>query len=456
MSNERTNLRIELTSGNLGIENLSVSVLREMSEATIVKSNILRNLIASVIERGPDPDFAGVGDAMDPLELDRMLRKKFADMKIRIDGNHFVMENVPTSALTLNASTGLKDVSYLRKQQIVHALRDICLLPKGAKTAPEVVKAMIERTGILHTDPRPRTTVWGGHRVSKPDYEYAKNIGYWDATVNNTEFITGSGSDMMKAPFSGAIPAYIDAGILGDRKCIGFTEIGIMVSERSNSLINSLVIFENISLRMMGFIAAGHRIRTHDGGVGSMQEVLRFLSIISHEKNQGIKYPFDLVGRTSKSILAQFHEFFNLLFGKENVDEYLKFHFGVAGKEYAEYVAESNKELDFSRLYNDEIYFPEYVFKPATATFEAIESLDFSPANHSFSSFANEVEKFFNMYVELTSVRPEQVEAWGDERPVLKGDKKIVESIISLLDRMIAEKRLYAPNGTRLFRASWE
>lgn len=455
-----SDLSIPLSATELGVEGVDRSILEQISRSIALHPARLRNTVASILEREPIPDFKGERSEIDIEEDHKLLRQNFHDMALQVIGDEKLpslhLSNVPSAPLIPDPTTGKRFISPLREKQINQALRDLCLEIGNGKSVPEQVKAILERGHILDRNPRPRTFVWGGHRTQPLVYKYSKTLGYWDAVVNQTEFTTGSGPGIMKAPFSGSIPAYLDRGITHERNAIGFSEPGIITAERPNARIDELFIFPDISKRIIAFIAANHRGRIEEGGVGTGQEMLSFLSIMSHGNNKKIEYPCDALGISTKSIVHQYKKFLEAFFKRDEIKKYFKFHFGKAPDKFAEYVARSNKSLDFSKLYHDDIDFPEHVWYPTPASFDAIEQLNFSPENHNISTLAKEIEKLFNFYVELTVVAPEQVDSWGKDRPLLKGERTKVRLITNLIDRMIAEKRLFAPQGQRLFRTGWE
>lgn len=367
----------------------------------------------------------------------RELREKYAHMEITVKRAARALtlqcKGVPAEALLDG------DIPERQKRQINQAVRDLVMEPPAPEAASEsaavsrLVRSYVARTPLLQQAPRPRCFVWGGHATSREEYDFAKEVGYWDALGNGTEFITGCGPGVMKAPFKGAVVAYgkQDFDMRGlHRDFIGFSERGIIAAEAPNGLVSELVIFPDVEKRMEAFIRASHRGRIHPGGAGTAEELLTLLGVKAHPANAGLPYPLDLVERPGGDYFARLTDWIRTCFG-DALDPLFEVHVGEP-RRYAEHVHASNAGLDFSGLWNDTLYFPPEIQQPFRVTFEAMEALDLTRDQPPFDLLVN-LRRFFSALVHLAVKEPDASAAWGGELPRIRGDREVLEATDELI-----------------------
>jgi predicted Rossmann-fold nucleotide-binding protein len=380
----------------------------------------------------------------------RKLHEKYRDMVVKVvelpNGQlELLFENVPQGAVVF-LDSGYR-IMETQISQMSDAIRDLCLPlanPSGDISADNY--AYVKRTGMLDVEPRLRTSEWGGHNLPNDpgggcsEYGFAKDIAFHDAAVNRTENITGCGPGIMEAPFEGALKAYRAMKILEQRQFIGFTEEGIVRAEAPNELVDHLVIFSDIRKRIEAFIRASHRIRVHPGGVGTLEEIMTFLGVASHEKNDGMDYPFDLVEKSGGTYMKNVVDFIRTCVG-DALDPYFKVHIGSSPERYAEHVMNTNRPV--TSMWNHDLYFPTELQEDWEASFDNIESINLT-RNQSPSRLVINLVRFFSAMVDVTVKKPEIVASWGSQRPQIKGDPKIIRAISELCQRMIYETRIPA------------
>ncbi|MEF8792063.1 pyrimidine/purine nucleotide monophosphate nucleosidase domain-containing protein [Thiohalorhabdus sp.] len=367
----------------------------------------------------------------------RELREKYANMGITVrrTARSLILRcsGVPADSLLDG------DIPERQKRQISQAVRDLVLEPHAAEAHGEsaavsrVVRSYVGRTPLLQQAPRPRCFVWGGHSASRDEYDFAKEVGYWDALANGTEFITGCGPGVMKAPFKGAVVAYgkQDFDMRGlHRDFIGFSEQGIIAAEAPNGLVSELVIFPDVEKRMEAFIRASHRGRIHPGGAGTAEELLTFLGIKAHPANAGLAYPLDLVERPGGEYFRHLTDWLRTCFG-DALDDLFEVHVGPP-RRYAEHVRRANTNLDIYGLWNDALYVPPEMQKPFRVTFDSMEALDLSRVQSPFDLLVN-LRRFFSALVHLAVKEPDASTAWGGELPRIQGDREVLEATDELI-----------------------
>lgn len=376
----------------------------------------------------------------------RELREKFGSMGMDVRrtsrGLALRCTNVPVDTL-FNG-----DIPERQKRQISQAVRDLLLPPAYPEAESEAVavsrhvRRLVARTPLLEQSPRPRCFVWGGHAVGRAEYDFAKETGYWDALANGTEFITGCGPGVMKAPFKGALVAYgkQDFDMRGiHRDYVGFSERGIIAAEVPNGIVSELVIFPDVEKRMEAFIRAAHRGRIHPGGAGTLEELLTFLGVKSHPANAEIPYPLDLVERAGGTYFQHITEWLRTCFG-DALDSLFSVHVG-SPRDYAEHVYRTNGDLDVTDLWHDALYFPPEMQQPFEVTFDNLEALDLSRDQDPFHLLVN-LRRFFSALVHLSVKYPDEAEAWGGERPRIHGEPEILRATDDLIRQFASDGRM--------------
>jgi predicted Rossmann-fold nucleotide-binding protein len=70
-----------------------------------------------------------------------------------------------------------------------------------------------------------------------------------------------------------------------DARYIGLTEPGIIAAEPPNPMVNHLVVLPDIEKRLEAFVRMGHGIVVFPGGVGTAEEVLYLLGVLTDPAN---------------------------------------------------------------------------------------------------------------------------------------------------------------------------
>jgi len=196
---------------------------------------------------------------------------------------------------------------------------------------------------------------WGGHAISRPEYDYSKKVGY-ELGLRGLNVGTGCGPGAMKGPMKGATIGHAKQRIRGGRY-IGITEPGIIAAESPNPIVNSLVILPDMEKRLEAFVRLGHGIIVFPGGVGTAEEILYLLGVLLHPDNQAQPLPLIMTG--PKSAEAYFRE----------IDDFIGATLGEAARERYRIVIDNPREvarqmkqslsdvLDFRNDQGDAYYF---------------------------------------------------------------------------------------------------
>jgi predicted Rossmann-fold nucleotide-binding protein len=162
---------------------------------------------------------------------------------------------------------------------------------------------------------------WGGHAISREEYDYTKQVGY-ELGLRGLNVCTGCGSGAMKGPMKGATIGHAKQRIRGGRY-VGITEPGIIASESPNPIVNSLVIMPDMEKRLEAFVRLGHGIVIFPGGVGTAEEILYLLGVLSHPENAGQPLPIILTGpAAAEAYFRKIDEFVGATLGPDAQSRY--------------------------------------------------------------------------------------------------------------------------------------
>jgi len=170
------------------------------------------------------------------------------------------------------------------------------------------------------TDPK-RVVCWGGHSISREEYEYTKELGY-QLGLRGLDICTGCGPGAMKGPMKGAAIGHAKQRISGGQY-LGVTEPGIIAAEAPNPIVNDLVIMPDIEKRLEAFVRTGHAVVVFPGGVGTTEEILYLLGILLHPDNGQIPFPLIFTGpENSANYFRRIDQFIGETLGKAAQSRY--------------------------------------------------------------------------------------------------------------------------------------
>ncbi len=384
----------------------------------------------------------------------REIREKFHDMTIEL---------APVNgSLSLLCSRVPMDCLYDGRNVIWQSVEHISAVIRDVIFAPELpadpdccrsayIKKFVEHSGLMYRGERGFVMfTWGGHRIPWDEYDFAKELGYWTALfMPDMENITGCGDGIMKAPFKGALVAYGKQGTFerfGRRDFIGFSEKKILAAEAPNELVTRLLTFPTIEERMEAFIRASHRGKVHPGGAGTIEEILTMLALLSMPENKDIPYNFDLVEKGGGIYFKELVEYLNICFG-DALDGLFNVHVGTA-RSYANFLAHDTRDLTTRYLWNDDLTFDPRIQKPFEVTFESMEELDLSRNQEPFSLLIN-LRRFFSAVVHLSVKDPDMLDSWGDDRPLIHGDKDIVKATDEFVIKLAKQGRIHPSKNNK-------
>jgi predicted Rossmann-fold nucleotide-binding protein len=292
---------------------------------------------------------------------------------------------------------------------------------------------------------------WGGHSISRDEYEYTKSVGY-QLGLRSLDICTGCGPGAMKGPMKGATIAHAKQRRRNNRY-IGITEPGIIAAESPNPIVNQLVIMPDIEKRLEAFVRMGHGIIVFPGGVGTAEEILYLLGILLHPDNAGIPFPLIFTGpRNSASYFEQIDKFLKLSLGDEVAQHYKIIiddpiavaHAMVRGIDKVRNHRLDNKDAFF---FNWSLNIPLAFQQPFLPTHEAMRSLAIR-RDRPRHELAADLRRAFSGIV-AGNVKEEGVRAIEKEGPFeIDGDPEIMKALDHLLQAFVHQHRMKLPGGS--------
>lgn len=345
-------------------------------------------------------------------------------------------------------------------EHLFAVLRDVVYVSDEIKGNPAIdldsstgitnaVFHVLRNANILRplTDPK-LVVCWGGHSISRGEYEYTKLVGY-QLGLRGLDICTGCGPGAMKGPMKGATIGHSKQRIRGGQY-LGISEPGIIAAEPPNPIVKDLVIMPDIEKRLEAFVRTGHAFVIFPGGVGTAEEFLYVLGILLHPDNADIPFPLILTGPAeSKQYFAEIDNFVAATLGPQTrklyqiiVDDPVSvaraIHMGV--KQVAEFRAGRNDAYYFNWALTVDREFQA----PFAATHANMRNLNLS-RNQDCHQLAANLRRAFSGVV-AGNVKDEgirAVEQHGDFE--IRGDADVLNPLDSLLDSFVAQSRMKLP-----------
>lgn len=289
---------------------------------------------------------------------------------------------------------------------------------------------------------------WGGHSISREEYDYSKDVGY-QLGLRDMNICTGCGPGAMKGPMKGANIGHAKQRI-SDGHYIGISEPGIIAAESPNPIVNDLVIMPDIEKRLEAFVRLGHGIVAFPGGVGTCEEILYLLGVLLHPANADLPFPLVLTGPASAA--AYFEE----------IDHFITETIGEAARERyriivdnpvavartmaagMEQVRDFRKDTSDAYYYNWRLHIDQDFQQPFMPTHESMRELALHKDQPPHQLAAN-LRRAFSGVV-AGNVKDEGIRAIEQHGLFeISGDPAIMRLLDKLLTSFVAQSRMKLP-----------
>ncbi|MDX2455888.1 MAG: nucleotide 5'-monophosphate nucleosidase PpnN [Gammaproteobacteria bacterium] len=305
---------------------------------------------------------------------------------------------------------------------------------------------ILRNANILRPLTNPNLVVcWGGHSISRDEYEYTKEVGY-RLGLRGEDICTGCGPGAMKGPMKGAAIGHAKQRI-SNGQYLGVTEPGIIAAESPNPIVNELVIMPDIEKRLEAFVRTGHGVVVFPGGAGTAEEILYLLGILLHPDNRSIPLPLILTGPAcAEEYFKQINQFILNTLG---IDAQQRFRIIINDSDRVsrEMHAGLRQVREFRTEHGDAYYFnwrlkidPEFQ-QPFNPTHENMRNLELRQDQEPHQLAAN-LRRAFSGVV-AGNVKDEgirAIEKYGHFE--IRGDTGIMESMDALLTSFVDQHRM--------------
>jgi pyrimidine/purine-5'-nucleotide nucleosidase len=388
----------------------------------------------------------------------REVLEQHQDFEIRVvqqeRGVKLEIENAPESAfvdghimvgIQEQLFSVLRDISYVKNKIASNQIFDV----NTSEGITNVVFHILRNARVLVPEVDPNLVVcWGGHSISREEYDYAKQVGY-QLGLRSLNICTGCGPGAMKGPMKGAAIGHNKQRIRRGRY-VGLTEPGIIAAESPNPMVNELVILPDIEKRLEAFVRCGHGIIVFPGGVGTAEEVLYILGILLNPQNTHIPFPLILSGpESARGYFEQIDAFIKLTLG-EAARQYYSIIINDAEKVAREMSAGLESVRNFRREHADAYYFNwilkiEHTFQsPFAPTHDNVAALDLGREQPLHMLAAN-LRRAFSAIV-AGNVKAEGILQIEQQGPFeIFGDTEIMASLDALLHSFVEQHRMKVP-----------
>ena len=342
----------------------------------------------------------------------------------------------------------LRDIVFTRNEIVEDTRFD--LATSGGTT--NAVFHIVRNARLLLTPASVNVVVcWGGHAISREEYDYTKLVGY-ELGLRGMNVCTGCGPGAMKGPMKGATIGHAKQRIR-DGRYIGITEPGIIAAEAPNPIVNSLVIMPDMEKRLEAFVRVGHGIVVFPGGVGTAEEILYLLGVLLHPDNASQPLPMVMTGpESAEPYFRQIDAFVGQTLGEEARKRY-----SIIIDDPAGVAREMARGLDavheFRREHGDAYYFNWRLVidrnfqEPFTATHESMTALDIREGSEPHELAAN-LRRAFSGIVS-GNVRDDTAAAIEEHGPFeINGSARIMALLDDLLASFVDQKRMKIAAGS--------
>jgi len=359
-------------------------------------------------------------------------------------------------------ATAFVDGEMIRgmREQVFSVLRDVIYvsdeiadnprfdLTSGIGITDAVFHILRNAKVLRHGTELDLVVCWGGHSISREEYDYTKRVGY-QLGLRGLNICTGCGPGAMKGPMKGATIGHAKQR-LSNGRYIGITEPGIIAAEAPNPIVNNLVILPDIEKRLEAFVRAGHAIVIFPGGAGTAEEILYLLGVLLNPANRDLPLPLIFTGpRSAVAYFERIHRFIGATLGKAAHDRYQiivddpalvaqQVQAGIAG--VRAFRRANSDAYSFNWLLNIDPAFQQ-PFEPTHASMRALDLHAVQPQHE----LAANLRRAFSGVVS-GNVKANGIRAIEEHGPFnICGDATIMAEMDSLLTEFIAQGRMRLP-----------
>jgi predicted Rossmann-fold nucleotide-binding protein len=390
-------------------------------------------------------------------ELDnaKELLERYSAFDIRIiqqpHGIRLDIKNAPASAFVDGTMiVGVQEhlFSVLRDMIFVHEeiSENARFNLETSEGTTEAIFHILRNAGVLKPRADPNVAVcWGGHSISREEYEYTKLVGY-QLGLRGFDVCTGCGPGAMKGPMKGATIGHAKQRVRKGRY-IGFTEPGIIAGEPPNPIVNELVILPDVEKRLEAFLRFGHGFVVFPGGVGTTEEILYIVGVRMHPENRDIPFPLIFTGpKSAENYFRQIDAFIGDILGAEAqrcykiiIDDPVQVALEIQAGIKAVHAHRTQRHDAY--YFDSQLKVEHDLQQPFHPTHENMLNLQLNKNQPSHKLAANLRRAFSGIVAgNVKSVGIDAIKQHGNF--ALRGDMEIMKRMDALLTGFVAQKRM--------------
>lgn len=423
-----------------------VQQLRSTADSRILE--LFRRCALAVLNTGDESDdAAAIFDAYRDFSIEIVQRTRGLKLTIKNAPSSAFVEGRMVEGIRQHLFAVLRDLVYIGTEIENNRRFDL----NSSEGITDAVFHILKQARVLVPDVRPNIVVcWGGHSISRVEYEYTKEVGY-HLGLRGLDICTGCGPGAMKGPMKGAAIGHVKQR-RSDARYIGLTEPGIIAAEPPNPMVNHLVVLPDIEKRLEAFVRMGHGIIVFPGGVGTAEEVLYLLGLLMDPVNANQKFPVIFTGpQSSADYFASLDQLITLTLGEDVRRLYRIVIDDAPGA--AQWIGRKIRKVQGQRRTTGDAYYFNWLLTvplasqlPFQVTHESVAGLrlrrDMAP-----HELALNLRRAFSAIV-TGNVKDNGIRMIREHGPfVLHGDRDIIEVLEKVLGEFVAQGRMKLPGS---------
>jgi pyrimidine/purine-5'-nucleotide nucleosidase len=423
-----------------------VEQLRLTNDSRILE--LFRRCALAVLNTGNESDDAtAIFDAYQDFRIEIVQRTRGLKLNIRNAPASAFVDGRMVEGIRQHLFAVLRDLVYIGTEIESSRRFDLC----SSEGITDAVFHILKQARVLVPDVKPNLVVcWGGHSISRVEYEYTKEVGY-HLGLRSLDICTGCGPGAMKGPMKGAAIGHVKQR-KADPRYVGLTEPGIIAAEPPNPMVNHLVVLPDIEKRLEAFVRMGHGIVIFPGGVGTTEEVLYLLGVLMDPANAPQKFPVVFTGpKSSEAYFDSLDQFIRLTLG-DDVGRLYRIIVGDA-QGAAQWIGRKIRKVQGQRRSSGDAYYFNWLLQvplPAQVPFDvnhenvAKLQLRRSMPPH---ELAWNLRRAFSAIV-TGNVKDNGIRMIREHGPFeLHGDRDIMNALEKMLGEFVAQGRMKLPGN---------
>lgn len=407
---------------------------------------VLRCCALAILTAGAVSDDAAGMQACYP-DFDIELEQEDKGLRLKIDHApaHAFVDGEMIHGIREQLSAMLRDLAYASNELVSQGVESM----GHSEGLTNTVFQILRNANALDARKHPNMVVcWGGHSISRGEYEYSKQVGY-RLGLRQRDICTGCGPGAMKGPMKGANLAHAKQRYR-DGRFVGISEPGIIAAESPNPIVNELIIMPDIEKRLEAFVRLGHGIVVFPGGVGTAEEILYLLGILLHPDNIDLPFPVVLTGPAeSADYFRQLDAFIGVTLGERARTRYQIIiddpeAVAVAIEKGMQAVATFRHDHHDATYFNWRLRIPYDFQQPFEPTHDAMATLALH-THQPVHELAANLRRAFSGIV-AGNVKPHSIAAIAQRGPfLLSASPNIMAHLDHLLQAFVAQQRMKLP-----------